>query len=321
MFIAPAVAGERVIVASCAGSVYALDRATGKPAWTYDTAEDGPEAEFHGEAILVGSTLVLPSDAEPAAHVYAFDHATGEVRWKRAFPGGVMTTPLLAGRSIIVSSATGTLARLDLETGKVLWSVAPDGARPALPRIPEPAADAKRVYFASSEPRLFAVDAANGRVLWKKDLPARITTSVALHGNTVYAGAFDGHLYAFDAASGAVRQRIPLGGPAYGTLVVAPPLLIALVNAKPFKLVAYDLAKKRVRWERTADREWSTYKPLVHDGTVIAGTEKKELCAFALGDGTPRWCTPVPQVPRGLGVAGRTLYLGTLNGRVLSYRF
>jgi len=116
------------------------------------------------------------------------------------------------------------------------------------------------------------------------------------------------------------RRSIPAGGMPYGTLVVAPPLLLALVNGKPARLVALDLATHQVRWERTAEREWTTMKPLAHDGAVIAGTEEKTLCAFALADGATRWCTPVPQIPRGLGTAGGMLYVGTLNGKVLAYR-
>lgn len=320
MFIAPAVAGDRLIVASCAGSVYGLDRASGKPVWTYDTAEDGPRAQFHGEALLAGDTLVLPSDAEPSASLYAFDAATGEVRWRVEVEGGVATTPLLAGRSVIAASATGKLMRIDLESGKAAFTVAPAGERPSIPYIPSPAADAKRVYFASNDAKLFALDLATGAVVWKKELPARINTSLALHGGALYAGAA-GALYAFDPSTGEVRRSIPAGGMPYGTLVVTPPLLLALVNGKPARLVALDLATNQVRWERTAEREWTTMKPLVHDGTVIAGTEEKTLCAFALADGATRWCAPVPQIPRGLGTAGGMLYVGTLNGKVLAYRF
>ncbi len=307
-------------MASCAGSVHALDRSTGKPAWTYDTAEDGPRSQFHGEAVLVGKSLVMPSDGDLVAHVYAFDPATGDVRWRMAFEGGVGTTPQLAGRAVIVAGATGKLARIDADSGKAAWTAAPDGARPLLPRIPAPAADATRVYFASNQPKLFALDAASGESVWKKDIAARINTSLALSGKLLYAGADDGNLYAFDAASGEVRQRIALGGTPSGTLVVAPPLLITLVGGKQPRLVAIDLGTHRVRWERPAEREWTTMKPLVHGDAVIAGTEAKELCAFALADGAVRWCTPVPQVPRGLGTAGGMLYVGTLNGKVLAYR-
>jgi len=72
--------------------------------------------------------------------------------------------PLLAGQSVIVGSATGRVARIDLESGKASCNVAPDGARSSMPRIPAPAADAKRVYFASNDPRLFALDLATGAV-------------------------------------------------------------------------------------------------------------------------------------------------------------
>lgn len=320
MFVSPAVAGNRLIVASCAGSVHALERDSGKTAWTYDTAEDGPRAQFHGDAVVVGNRVIVPSDAEPSASLYAFDAATGKVQWRMEFEGGVATTPLLAGGSVIVGSATGRVARIDLESGKASWNVAPDGARSSMPRIPAPAADAKRVYFASNEPRLYALDLATGAVVWKKELAARIDTSLALHGHALHAGATDGHLYAFDPASGELRRRIALGGRPTGTLVVAPPLVLTLVFGKPHKLVAVDTAADKVLWERAAEREWSTMKPLVHDGAVIAGTEAKDLCAFALTDGQERWCTTLPQVARGLGEAGGTLYVGTLNGRVMAFR-
>jgi outer membrane protein assembly factor BamB len=320
VFISPAVAGDRLIIASCAGSVYALDRSTGKPAWTYDTAEDGPRAQFHGEAILAGGTLVLPSDAAPSSNLYAFDAATGEVRWRMDLEGGVPATPVLVGHSVIATSAAGKVVRIDLESGKAAWTAVPAGERPAVPRIAAPAADAKRVYFASNDARLFALDAASGAVVWKKDLAARINSSLVLHAGALWGGAADGHLYAFDPASGEIRQRIAVGGLPYGTLVVAPPLLVALVNGKPARLVAVDLATNKVRWERSTEREWTTMKPLVRDDAVIAGTEEKELCAFALADGAIRWCTNVPQIPRGLGTAGGMLYVGTLNGKVLAYR-
>ena len=319
MFISPAVAGEKLIIASCSGKVYGLDRASGKPAWTYDTAEDGPRAEFHGEAVSVGGNLIVPSDSEAAANVYAFDAATGDAYWKMPFEGGVMSTPLVAGQSVIVAGAAGKLARIDAITGKALWTATPDGTRPLLPRISAPAMDAKRVYFTSNDPRLFALDASTGKTLWKQDLPARINTSLAVHGGLLYGGGGN-HLYAFDPATGVLRHRLLLGGLPYGTLVFAPPLVIVLVNGSPSKLVAVDLASHAVKWERTTPREWTTMKPLVHDGAVIAGTEEKELCAFALSDGEPRWCMSVPQVPRGLGTAEGMLYLGTLNGRVLAYR-
>jgi outer membrane protein assembly factor BamB len=257
---------------------------------------------------------------EPSANVYAFDAATGKVQWRMEFEGGVITTPLLAGKSVIAGSATGRVARIDLESGKASWNVAPDGARSSMPRIPAPAADAKRVYFASNDPRLYALDLATGAVLWKTDLAARVDTSLVLHGDALYAGGTDNHLYAFDPASGEVRQRIALGGKPMGTLVVAPPLVLTLVLGKPHKLVAVDTTTHKVRWERAAEREWSTMKPLVSDGAVIAGTEAKDLCAFALADGAERWCTTLPQVPRGLGEAEGMLYVGTLNGRVMAFR-
>jgi hypothetical protein len=53
---------------------------------------------------------------------------------------------------------------------------------------------------------------------------------------------------------------------------------------------------------------------------VIAGSEEKEVCAFNRSDGALRWCRSIGQIPRGLGIAGDTLYVGTLSGKVKVYR-
>ena len=49
MFVSPTVVGNAVILGSCAGTLYALDRTKGTPIWLYDTRADGSAAQFHGE--------------------------------------------------------------------------------------------------------------------------------------------------------------------------------------------------------------------------------------------------------------------------------
>ncbi|HEX2122070.1 MAG TPA: PQQ-binding-like beta-propeller repeat protein, partial [Thermoanaerobaculia bacterium] len=75
MFVSPTVVGDAVIIGSCSGSLYSLDRTTGKPIWIYDTRADGPPAEFHGEPLLLGDRVVIPTDADPRGHLYSFDRA------------------------------------------------------------------------------------------------------------------------------------------------------------------------------------------------------------------------------------------------------
>ena len=117
MFISPTVVGENVAIGSCAGTLYALDRTKGTPAWRYDTTADGEAAQFHGEPLLIGDTIIVPSDTEGDGHLYCFNAKTGDVRWKVRFKHGITTSPLLVSGRIVVVSAEGEVAAIDPKTG------------------------------------------------------------------------------------------------------------------------------------------------------------------------------------------------------------
>ena len=313
MFISPAVAGDTVIAGSCAGSVYALDRATGKARWEDDTRADGPKAQFHGEPLLAGKRLIVAADAEPQAHLYAFDSATGEVLWKVPFANGVTTSPMLVGERIVVASAMGEVAAVDPATGAVKWRVSPAGA---IRTTWSPVASGKRVFVALGD-KLFAIDAVTGATLWQTALPARANTSLAIAGKHVVAGTFDGTIVWVAIDSGEITKRVHLDKYPYGTIIAAPPLLFVLSGGN---LLALDAESGAVRWKRETPREWTTYRPLVSGADVIAGTEEKELCAFDRATGETRWCADAGVVPRGLGAADDVLYVGALSGAVQAIR-
>lgn len=299
-----------------------MDRTSGTPAWFYDTAADGEAAQFHGEPLLIGDTIVVPSDTDGDGHLYCFDAQTGEVRWKVRFRHGVATTPLLVSDRVVVVSATGEVAAIDPKTGSVAWKVAPAGPLTPLPFVPSPARARGRIFVADNVGKVFALDGSNGKTVWSTPLAGRANTALTLVGNRIVIGTSDGFLNWIDADSGAIAKRVRLTGFAYGTPISAPPLLFVLAGGTKSKLLALDAKSGAVRWEQETPKEWTTYRPLVTGSVVIVGTEDKDLCAFNRTDGTRRWCRPVGQIPRGLGTsaAGDMLYVGSLAGKVQVYR-
>ena len=322
MFVSPTVVGDSVIIGSCSGSLYALDRTRGTPLWRYDTRADGASAQFHGEPLLIGNRAVVPTDADPKGHVYSFDLASGDVRWKVPLSRGVATTPLRIGDRVVAVSAEGEVVAVDANRGTVLWRKAPAGRLQPLPFIPSPAASSKRLFMADNTNRLFAIDAATGATVWRTTLGARANTAVVVAGKSVIVGTEDGHLHWIAADSGAVKKRIRLQeGRPYGTPILAPPLLFVLAQAARSSLVALDAESGAVRWKQETPKEWTTYRPLVTGGDVIVGNQEKNLCAFDRRSGAPRWCAAVGQIPRGLGISGDgVLYVGSLSGLVQAFR-
>src|SRR5438445_5812390 len=94
---------------------------TGSPIWRYDTKADGSAAEFHGEPLLIGGHVVIPTDSDPKGHIYSFDAASGDLLWKLAFNQGVATTPLLIAGRVVAVSAEGEAVSLDPKNGAVVW--------------------------------------------------------------------------------------------------------------------------------------------------------------------------------------------------------
>ena len=323
MFVSPAVAGDRVIVGSCAGSLYALDRTSGSLLWRYDTKADGAAAQFHGEPLFIGDRLVVPTDTDPKGHVYSIDAASGELQWKIALDRGVATTPLSIAGRVVAVSAKGEVVALDAKSGKVVWRVTPAGPLEPLPFIPSPAYAGKRIFLADNTNGIFALDASTGATVWRTTLGARPNTALVVAGDSVVAGTADGHLHWIARDSGDVKKRIRLEeGRPYGTPILAPPLLFVLAGEAKSTLLALDAESGAIRWKQETPKEWTTYRPLVTGADVIAGTADRNLCAFDRTTGAMRWCRPVGQVPRGLGIAGDgTLYVGSLSGVVQAFRF
>ena len=313
MFVSPTVAGNAVLIGSCAGTLYALDRADGTPRWSYDTRADGAAAQFHGEPLLLGKRVVIPTDADPKGHLYAFDTASGKLLWKLAFDQGVAVTPLLVDGRVVAVAKRGEVVAVDPDRGAIVW-------RQRLGDVStwSPAALGKRIFIAEKTNDVVALDAATGATLWRKSVGGRPNTALVVIGKTLVVGTQDGDLHWLALDSGEAKKRVSLGTMPYGTPIYAPPLLYVLAKGN---LLALDAESGAVRWKQETPREWTTYRPLVTGATIIAGTEEKTLCAFDRMTGETRWCRDVGQVPRGLGADGDgTLYVGSLSGVVQAFR-
>ena len=316
--MSPTVVGDVVIIGSCAGTLYALDRKSGTPLWSYDTAADGPAAQFHGEPLVLGTRVVIPTDSDPKGHLYAFDIASGDLLWKLPFNHGVSTSPLLAGDAVVALSAEGELVAVAPKTGNVIWSKTPAGAVQPTSFLPSPAYAAGRILIADNTDKVLAVDARSGQTSWLATLPARANTSLVVALDQLVVGTMDGYLNWLALDSGKVTRRVHLDGHPYGTPILASPLLFVLAGNN---LVALDAESGAVRWKQKTSKEWTTYRPLVAGSTVIAGSTEKDLCAFDRNSGERRWCRAAGEVPRGLGISSDgMLYAGSLSGVVQAFR-
>ena len=91
------------------------------------------------------------------------------------------------------------------------------------------------MYTVSPPNDVVALDPRTGRVFWTyayaPDTNARVccgrvNRGLAIHGDTLYMGAIDGHLLAIDAKNGQVKWNVTVGDPSLGYALTVAPLVI-----------------------------------------------------------------------------------------------
>ena len=78
--------------------------------------------------------------------------------------------------------------------------------------ISSPAVAGGTVYIGSGDYRVYALDAADGRLKWRFRTGGAVNSSPAVAGNTVFAASLDGNLYALDATDGSVKWKFMTAG-------------------------------------------------------------------------------------------------------------
>lgn len=207
---APSVAGGKIFGMSYRGQdeyVWALEEATGKPAWSsriapanYNVgrqAHDGP-----------GCTPTVVGD-----HLYALGMsgdlvcmqvADGKLVWQKNlvkdFGGsvprwGFAESPLVDGNKVVVTPGgrEATLVALDRMTGDVIWkSAVPQGDAAHYSSAIIATADGKRQYIQFLSGGVVGVSDTDGRFLWRYAAPANRTANCSapiFHDNHVFAAS------------------------------------------------------------------------------------------------------------------------------------
>jgi outer membrane protein assembly factor BamB len=260
----------------------------GSPVWA------GLEHDPKSKALFVGNDAgVLHAIAE-----------NGAVRWKFDTGQPIKARPAVIGAHVYVSSDSGVLYKLDARSGKEIWRASIDAGSPA--RLPATdkdtrwdrygssiVADANRLYFASRDKNLYALDIGSGRQMWKWAADDIMTATPALYRDLVLIADFAGKVRAIGAADGKVRWTYDAHLAVAGDLVVDRDQV--LVGSRSYELIALDAASGRERWKRYYWFSWIESPPVVRDGTIYTGSsDAVSVYAIDSRSGKLRWKTAVP---------------------------
>lgn len=193
---APAVSDGVLYAGTAAGTVLALDAATGNTVWRYGTTRGRAIAGGPSIAdgrVFVGSLGTRESGRNFEAYLYALEAASGEVAWRfqsqHPFPG----CPAVDDETVYVFAEDGNVYAVAAVSGEERWSTnaVEEDAGAVSPAVADEA-----VLFGGGDPVLMALD-GGGEWLWRTQLDGPVV-GPALSDGVVYAGTRGGTLYALE---------------------------------------------------------------------------------------------------------------------------
>ncbi len=304
---------------------YAIETATGQVRWSYDIKQDGKQLSFHGDPLVLGDLILIGTDhsCEPGGigHVYAFEHATGKVRWKHRSTN--VPTDIVQLRSkLYFGSIQDTWSSFDLQTQRVNWTFALATPNPDchLPR--PPVVYKERILIGGLDGIIYSVDSSSGRVAWKNKLPAAPSTAMVVRDKSIYLGTRDNKVYRLDADSGRILDQTPTDAKPFGRLVFNGDKLLMFVedaSTKSGYLVALD-PNLKMKWKQKAAPEWASERPHLWKGNIIAGNCRGDVGAFRAPDGEPQWKLSVKGCVRSIGSSDNMLFVGAQEGTVYAFK-
>jgi outer membrane protein assembly factor BamB len=231
-------------------------------------------------------------------------------RWKIAVGGG-HSSPVLVGNRIYLHSRQKddeVIAAIDAATGKVVWQdryPAPYRVNPAAaghgpgPKS-TPVVAQGRVVALGISGILSALDAATGKVLWRKPAPAvpplyGTAMSPAVDAGLVIAhvgGHDSGALTAFDAATGAEKWKWSADGPGYASPVIGTFAgTRQVITQSQDRLVSVSTESGQLLWELALKTPYqqNSVTPLVYQDMVIYSGLEHPVVALRPINKAGRW--------------------------------
>ncbi|MCA1652379.1 MAG: PQQ-binding-like beta-propeller repeat protein, partial [Acidobacteria bacterium] len=195
------------VIAATDNQLSAYHAADGKPLWHRELAPITVRPAVDGDVVYV-------SIAD--GRVVALDLPTGAVRWERHL-GGAPAEPLALGDRVYVGAIDKHFYCLKAASGEIDWRVRVGAEVRAAAAL-----DDERVYFASLQNVMHALDGTNGAQQWKRGFPFRPIAGPVVIGAGVTVPGSVAEIRVFDRRTGAPRGRLGLGT----TLATAPAIFV-----------------------------------------------------------------------------------------------
>lgn len=215
---------------------------------------------------------------------------------------------------------------------KKLWSTGVgDGQGKGLYRL-QPVIDGERIYAASAEGEVKAIERGRGKTLWDTELDIELSGGVGVYEQAVFVGSADGIVIKLNAEGGAVEWQTQLSGE-----ILSPPQAdgrVVVAQTYDGRLQGLDFTSGEKLWTYDSNVPVLTIRgtstPILRNGVAYAGFANGRVSAFNAMTGAILWESRVAisqgrsEIERIVDVDGTMVFIGnelyaaSYQGRVVS---
>lgn len=154
-----------------------------------------------------------------------------------------------------------------------------------------PVGDGNRIYAASQNGNVIALNPESGKTLWKADLDIELSGGPAVGDGVVAVASADGFAIALDAASGTELWREFVGGETLARpLIKGDSIIVQTIDSRLVCLAQFD---GRLRWQIEQSVPLLTMRgassPMAVGALVVAGFDNGRILAVNIETGDIEW--------------------------------
>jgi len=256
---------------------------------------------FRGDAAHTG---VYPSTVTPTL---------ASTKWVAKVGGRVLSSPLIHGTRVMLGTSEGRVLALHRDDGRILWSFKAKAAVNS-----SPAFGHGMVFVSSLDGQVYALDESTGKPVWTFQTEGeRRFTAPGIHGaiprteqmpdpfdvflsspalweGLLILGSGDGHVYALEGTTGALKWKFRTGNVVHASPAVAEG--VVYVGSWDRNLYALDARTGAKLWAfqtgedpELHNQEGIAGSAAVMEGTVFFGCRDGHFYAVDAATGTLRW--------------------------------
>ncbi len=261
--------------------ISAVNLGSGQMAWQFP--EKATAKEFFYSDPLIDSNGDLVAGAYTGA-IVKLDAGNGALKWKLEGDGEKIIAPIIEGPdgAYYASSESGDLLVIDPDAGTIRNRIPLGEATSWGPM----AVNGERIYIATIEHKVLAVNFADGAVEWTVDLGAAIAGGVNLVDGKLVVGTFADKIIALDPATGDTLWETTADGWVWTAPVNSGATIFATDLGGVLRAVS--LEDGAVLW-RADLADAIQAGPVVDGERLYIGTTKGTVRAYSAADGTQVW--------------------------------